>query len=304
MQNVALKKVSLPNGEVLGYREREGGEEVVLLIHGNMTSSKHWDLVLENMDKKYKLYAIDLRGFGSSTYLEPISSIKDFSDDVKLFVEKLGLTNFSIIGWSTGGAVAQQFCADHPDYCNRLLLLASASTRGYPFYATGPGGLFDKNNRLTTYDEVKADPGKTVAVQTALDNRNSGFLKMMWEMLVYSNNKPDAQRFDEYMEDVLTQQNLAEVYHALNTFNISSHDNTVAKGTNQVKNITIPTLVMRGDQDAVITKEMTDEIVEDFGDHATFKELSGCGHSPMIDDLPQLIETMEQFLEEKEYHKQ
>ena len=29
-----------------------------------MTSSKHWDLVLENMDAEYKLYALDLRGFG------------------------------------------------------------------------------------------------------------------------------------------------------------------------------------------------------------------------------------------------
>lgn len=304
MENISLKKVSLSNGEVLGYREREGGDYPVLLVHGNMTSSKHWDLALESLDAKYKLYAVDLRGFGTSTYMEPISSIKDFSDDLKLFVDEIGLKDFAMIGWSTGGAVAQQFCADYPDYCDRLLLLASASTRGYPFYATGSEGLFDQNNRLKTLEEVKGDAGKTVAVQTAYDMENRTFLKMMWEMLVYTNQKPEEKRYEEYIDDMLTQRNLAEVYHALNTFNISAIDNEVATGSNQAKDINIPVLVMRGDNDAIITKEMTDEIVEDIGSNAKFVSMTGCGHSPMIDDLSQLIKTMEQFLEEKEYHKQ
>ena len=83
LSNVQYKKVKLPNGETIAYQEREGGEKKVLLIHGNMTSSKHWDLVLENMDDRYKLFAIDLRGFGQSSYNHEIRSIKDFSEDVK-----------------------------------------------------------------------------------------------------------------------------------------------------------------------------------------------------------------------------
>ena len=50
--NVQYKHVQLPNGETIAYQEREGGHKKVLLIHGNMTSSVHWDLVLENMDPK------------------------------------------------------------------------------------------------------------------------------------------------------------------------------------------------------------------------------------------------------------
>src|SRR3954452_2341820 len=89
MVSVTMKEVILPNGETLAYRERDGGELKVLLIHGNMTSSKHWDIVLDRMDAKYKLYAVDLRGFGNSSYKNPIMSIKDFSDDVKLFVDEI-----------------------------------------------------------------------------------------------------------------------------------------------------------------------------------------------------------------------
>lgn len=42
---IHLKNVSLANGETLGYREREGGTEHLLLTHRNMTSSKHWDVL-------------------------------------------------------------------------------------------------------------------------------------------------------------------------------------------------------------------------------------------------------------------
>jgi len=47
VNKVQYKQVDLPNGERISYREREGGEKKLLLIHGNMTSSKH-ALIAEN----------------------------------------------------------------------------------------------------------------------------------------------------------------------------------------------------------------------------------------------------------------
>ncbi len=295
-----MRSVQLTNGEKISYRVRRGGKEVVLLLHGNMTSSKHWDLVLESFDENYTLYAVDLRGFGKSTYMSPIESIRDFSDDVKDFVDTLELDSFSMIGWSMGGAVAQQFCADYPGYCQRLVLLASASTRGYPFYGTGADGLPDVNHRLTTYEEVKQDAGKTIAVQGAYDRQDKEFLRLLWNSLIYTQKQPPKQRYDAYLEDMLTQRNLAEVYQALNRFNISSTYNGLVEGTNQVKDIDIPILVLRGDQDLVVTEQMIKEILGDYGDQAVYKELSGAGHSPLVDNLAGLLQTIELFIADKE----
>ncbi|WP_203362040.1 alpha/beta hydrolase [Bacillus sp. REN10] len=297
MTTVALNKVTLANGETLSYLEREGGIEPLLLIHGNMTSSKHWDVLIDQLDKQYKVYAVDLRGFGGSTYHKPIQSIKDFSDDVKHFVDEIGLNHFSIVGWSTGGAVAMQFVADYPGLCDRLILLASASTRGYPFFGSTPEGLPDESNRLTTYEEIKADPTKTIMIQKAYDMKNRELLKGLWNMLIYTENQPEPARYEEYIDDMLTQRNLAEVYHSLNTFNISNDYNGAVAGTNQAKDITIPVLVLRGDRDFVVTAEMTEEIINDLGGHAEFIELTNCGHSPLIDDLEQLTSEMTKFLE-------
>lgn len=69
-----LKKVVLQNNEQIAYRERDGGDKIVVLVHGNMTSSKHWDVLIDNMDPKYKIYALDMRGFGESTYFERVTT--------------------------------------------------------------------------------------------------------------------------------------------------------------------------------------------------------------------------------------
>jgi pimeloyl-ACP methyl ester carboxylesterase len=296
MKKISFKEVLLPNGEKLSYREREGGEKKVLLIHGNMTSSMHWDVVLENMEESYKLFAVDLRGFGGSSYIEPIKSIKDFSDDVKQFVDCIGLNDFSIVGWSTGGAVAMQFVADYPGLCEKLILLASASTRGYPFFGLNSEGQVDPNLRYQTYEQIKQDLVRTIPIQAAYDKQDGDFLKAVWNSLIYTKNHPSSEQYKVYVDDMLTQRNLAEVYHALNTFNISSLDNDVSNGTNDVSKINIPVLVLRGDRDYVITEQMNEELLKDLGDKARFIELKDCGHSPLIDDLTQLLDSISEFL--------
>ncbi|WP_339263596.1 alpha/beta hydrolase [Solibacillus sp. FSL W7-1472] len=291
-----LANVELSNGETLTYRKREGGDELVLLVHGNMTSSKHWDLLMESMDERFTIYAVDMRGFGESTYNKRITSIKDFSDDIKLFVDALELKDFTIIGWSTGGNVAMQFCADYPDYSKKLVLFASGSTRGYPFYSSNADGTPDLTKRLATIEQIEQDPVKTIPMQQMYDTKNRDGLKFIWNSVIYTQNQPDEARYEQYVDDMLTQRNLADVYHALNTFNISAVDNVVARGTNQVKDIHIPTFVLYGDRDFVVTGAMTTEIIEDFAGQAQIMKLANCGHSPLVDCLDETKEAIKEFI--------
>ncbi|WP_339214870.1 alpha/beta hydrolase [Solibacillus sp. FSL W8-0372] len=291
-----LAKVELSNGETLSYRKREGGDELVLLVHGNMTSSKHWDLLMESMDERFTIYAVDMRGFGESTYNERITSIKDFSDDIKLFVDSLRLKDFTIIGWSTGGNVAMQFCADYPDYSKKLVLFASGSTRGYPFYGSNKDGTPDFSNRLATIEQIEQDPIKTIPMQQMYDTKNRDGLKFIWNSAIYTHNQPDEARYEQYVDDMLTQRNLADVYHALNTFNISAIDNEVSKGRNRVKDIQIPIFILYGDRDFVVIEAMTNEIIEDFDGRAQIMKLANCGHSPLVDSLGETKDAIETFI--------
>lgn len=292
---VEQRRVPLPNGETQGYRVRPGGDKVVLLIHGNMTSSLHWDVVLEKMDRRFTLYAVDLRGFGESTYHRPIASLADFADDVRQFLDVVGLSRVSVVGWSTGGGVAMELAANWPERVEKLVLLASVSTRGYPFYAHDSEGL-SPGRRLRTKEEIARDPGKTLPILTAYQKKDKAFLRALWEALIYTRNRPPEERYERYLDDMLTQRNLVDVYHALNMFNISTVHNGVVPGSGRVNQIVAPTLVVWGRQDLVVTEAMTREIVEDFGGRVRLVVLDGCGHSPLIDDLPALLRVLTEFL--------
>lgn len=290
--------MQLPNGETIGYRERDGGEQVVLLVHGNMISSYHWDLAFEYLDERFKLYAIDLRGQGTSTYKTPIESLKDFTTDIKLFVDTLKIPTVSVVGWSMGGGISMQFAADYPEYVEKLVLLSSMSTRGYPLYKVNSFGQPILTERLQSKEEIKKDRARYIPISGAYRSQNTAFLKQILNLTMYPVKKPDRLRYRAYLEDILQQRNLLEVYDAMNRFNISHQHNGLVEGTKEVDNIKAPTLVLWGDKDVIVTKQMQEEIMEDFGDIANFTMLKNVGHSPLIDDIETFSQVLFHFLAE------
>ena len=128
------------------------------------------------------------------------------------------------------------------------------------------------------------------------DTKNRDGLKFIWNSAIYTHNQPDEARYEQYVDDMLTQRNLADVYHALNTFNISAVDNEVSKGMNRVKDIQIPTFILYGDRDFVVIEAMTNEIIGDFEGRAQIMKLANCGHSPLVDSLGETKEAIETFI--------
>ncbi|MBM7579674.1 intracellular short-chain-length polyhydroxyalkanoate depolymerase [Jeotgalibacillus terrae] len=296
---MTLKTIHLQNGEDITYRVRPGGEEVIVLVHGNMTSSKHWDLLIEALPSDYTIYAPDLRGFGGSSYHEPITSIKSFSEDLADWLQQLGLTRFHLAGWSLGGAVVMQYTIDHPEAVASLILLASASSRGYPFVQYLDPDDLTKVRRLTTKEEIQQDPLRTQHIQGLYDNKDREGLKAVWNAGIYTHKQPDETRYEAYVDDMLTQRNLADVYSALNTFNISTVSNEAAQGTGEIDAIKAPVLIISGDRDLIVPQQMTDELVSDFNSRAKHVQLTDAGHSPLVDQLDELVRVMDAFIKEE-----
>ncbi|MFC5973289.1 alpha/beta fold hydrolase [Halomarina salina] len=293
--DLSVESVDLPTGETVTYRHREG-EIPLLLLHGNMTSSKHWDLVLDAIDERFDCYAMDMRGFGGSTYETPVESLADFAEDVGPFADSVGLDSFHLWGWSTGGGVAMAFAARHPERVRRLVLMASVGTRGYPMYRTDEQGT-PTDEPLTTREDIAAAPALVPLLQ-AHETEDRETFKAVWNQLIYTDEQPEEDLYDDYVDDMLTQRNLVDVYHALAHFNVSDEANDYGEGSGRAADITHPTLVVHGDRDLVIPREMVEQTVDDLP-NAEFVELSDCGHSPPVDALGDLLAVAEPFLLEE-----
>lgn len=125
------------------YLLREGGEENLVLVHGNVSSSHLFQTLMLQLDSKFNVFAPDLRGFGLSEKLDVDATrgVGDFADDVASFMDSLGLKSATILGWSLGGGVVMQLMLSRPDLVRKVILEAPVSPYGF-------GGTNDSGEML------------------------------------------------------------------------------------------------------------------------------------------------------------
>lgn len=274
-------KVTITNGETIHYQKRNGGEAILLLIHGNFASSDHWDKLMEQLTMKYTIYALDLRGYGQSTYHTPIESFNDFAEDIRLFCDALHIQMCHVMGWSNGGGVAMQFAANYPTRVKSVTLLNSISTKGYP-------ALNSNGERMTTREEISVDPMMNRMLQ-AQTNKERSFFEAAMLQLMFVIKKPEETRFKKYIEAALNQRNIIDVANAANKFDISRN----------LKNITSPILILWGRYDLMVSETMTLELMDEMKENNVsfiYKQLN-TGHAPLVDNIDSVISEVDSFLD-------
>ncbi|MCW2520526.1 MAG: Alpha/beta hydrolase, partial [Mycobacterium sp.] len=112
------------HGDRVAYRD-EGSGEVLLLIHGMAGSSDAWRELIPRLAKNYRVVAPDLLGHGQSTKPRGDYSLGAFAVWLRDILDELGIARATIVGHSLGGGVAMQFIYQHPDYCDRVILISS-----------------------------------------------------------------------------------------------------------------------------------------------------------------------------------
>jgi pimeloyl-ACP methyl ester carboxylesterase len=112
------------HGHEVGYR-MEGSGPAILLIHGIAGSSNAWRDVMPVLARKYTVIAPDLIGHGQSA--KPIGdySLGAYASGLRDLLRVLGLSRATVVGQSFGGGVAMQLAYQHPDLCERLVLVDS-----------------------------------------------------------------------------------------------------------------------------------------------------------------------------------
>lgn len=112
------------HGDRVAYREAGQGP-AVLLIHGMGGSSLTWKALLPHLATRYRVIAPDLLGHGQSDKPRGDYSLGAFAVWLRDLLDLLGVARVTLVGHSLGGGVAMQFVHQHPDYCERLVLISS-----------------------------------------------------------------------------------------------------------------------------------------------------------------------------------
>lgn len=102
----------------------KGDGAPLILIHGLGTSIDSWSLNIKGLSEKFKVYALDMPGFGDSITNKILSS-EELADIVAKWCEKMDIKKAHFVGHSFGGEICLWLGIKYPRLVKSLVLAAS-----------------------------------------------------------------------------------------------------------------------------------------------------------------------------------
>lgn len=119
------------------YAEAMGKGPAVVLIHGLAGSGQWWDANLPALAAQYRVYVVDMVGFGRSRRLGQFV-LHDAAATLGRWMDDVGIGRAHLVGHSLGALVAAELAADRPESVDHLVLVDAAV---FPYYDGSMVGL-------------------------------------------------------------------------------------------------------------------------------------------------------------------
>ena len=295
MKQYEVKKISIGD-ETLAYRTCGAGETIVL-IHGNMSSSVHWQTTMERLEGNYRVFAVDLRGFGESTYNNRFDSLRELAQDLERFLDEAGIDTCTLVGWSTGGGIVLEMAADLPARVKKAILVEAVPPTGYPMFKKDATGQPILTELLKTKADIEADPVQVAPVLAAYAAGDREMMRALWNAVIYNMVQPPKEDYELYLTAMLKQKNLVDIDYSLLTFNMTSTPTGSAEGSDRLKKIACPVTMIHGKLDLVVPYAWAEGAAAAVPG-AKLVTLETTGHSPITDDPALFFSTLEQAIAE------
>jgi non-heme chloroperoxidase len=239
-----VDSVALSTGVTVPYVEQGAASGVpVLLLHAYVDSWHFFEPLLHHLPPSIHTYAFTQRGHGDAERPRDGYRPEDFAADAAAFMDAVGLESAVVAGQSSGGYVAQRFAIDHPGRTLGLLLISSPRD-----FRHKPAELSHAVSQLA--DPVDSKFVRDFVQSTITQPVPPGYL----ETLVAESCKVPARVWKATLEGLLDA------------------DVPIETGT-----ITVPTLLLWGDQDRICTRGEQEALAETIAG-AELVVYEGSGH--------------------------
>lgn len=115
-------------GQQIYYQTVGKGQDLVLL-HGWKQDVSSWWGLTDLLKNDFKLWLIDLPGFGSSDIPKTPWTITDYADSIASFIKNQKINKPILLGHSLGGNIALKLAYLNPNLISKLVLEDSSGLR-------------------------------------------------------------------------------------------------------------------------------------------------------------------------------
>lgn len=205
----------------IAYESHGSGSVKTILLHGWGGSSSYWrDMVSHLNLEGLQMIAPSYRGHGDSDKPSKGYTLGGFAKDVLAVADAAGAQHFVLVGFSMSGKFAQYIAAVHPERVFGLLLIAPVPASEFP---------------------VPADVGK--AWCDAQHDRDAAFNQIL---APFTKIQVKRELIELFLDD-FAQAARAGLEETLNM--------CAASFVEQAKKIRVPTLVLAGSYDPLLTPD-------------------------------------------------
>lgn len=102
-----------------------GDGKPLLLIHGLLMDGRMFAPLIAHLAHSQRLIIPDLRAHGQSRQLPPPYTVTQHADDLISLLDAHNIEATDVLGYSQGGAVAQELARRYPDRVTRLFLVCT-----------------------------------------------------------------------------------------------------------------------------------------------------------------------------------
>ncbi|HAU4330813.1 alpha/beta hydrolase [Citrobacter freundii] len=229
--------VKTKDGVNIFYKDWGAKEaQPIVFHHGWPLSADDWDnQMLFFLNQGYRVIAIDRRGHGRSDQVSEGHDMDHYAADVSAVVEHLDLRNAVHVGHSTGGGQVARYVAQYGQPQGRVAkaVLISAVPPLMVKTEDNPGGT-----PVSVFDEFR---------QALAANRAQFYLDVASGPF-YGFNREGVEASDGTIQNWWRQGMMGSAkahYEGIKAFSETDQ-------TDDLKSITVPVLVMQGDDDQVV----------------------------------------------------
>ena len=262
-----------PDGLKLHY-QMTGSGKPLLFLHGWSMCSRVWRYQVEWFASTYQVTTLDLRGHGNSGSANGECNFTSLSQDIAYFVEGLHLRQLTLVGWSLSVSLILKLLNTHVLPVDSLVLID-----GTPCFVSRedfPHGL------------------PHGVVKRMIKRAGSNFTRALGEFhsLLLSEQEDKAEKKDEIWDLLTNDQYLPEKETACNLLTSLAFEDL----RNEVAALTLPTLLMHGDQDKICPAGASGYMKEHLGcgEMVLFPE---AGHAPFLTQAEDFNKKMSAFLQ-------